>query len=463
MSDYKASLQHMRNILDSRQFDRTGAKTSKIVDSNEDDEKHKSFNLLENKDLLNIVTKYTPSKNALLSMTSKTVKDNLDKGTPVTFRPTRSYMKVHNNPDGRENMLKSLQSMSTSYNLISIDMPGLALDRNERDSVSVKLVVVLANCPNLESLNLSGIKIKDWEGIGSALKKCRKLKHVDFSRNQLSFQLFDGLKQCWTLEDLDFHDSINFHHCIQNLGELIWANRDTITKLNCSNCTLIHSDFKDEFEYLVNVLRDCSVLKHLDFSDTSLNNDAMLLFQEVLAKRLHVEHLNLSNNYFGDASRLVDLFVESNTLKYLNLKGNNINKYALEKLVVAKMFRHLKSLNLSNCSINCIRNTINLMDELSNCKDLKELKLSNNPLGDTFAEDLVTALPMCTALTCLDLNGIRITDMGVRGLVDVIPQCPWLTRLNICDNMLSMETREEIRSSWRSIHSNDNGLWMDMN
>jgi Ran GTPase-activating protein (RanGAP) involved in mRNA processing and transport len=103
------------------------------------------------------------------------------------------------------------------------------------------------------------------------------------------------------------------------------------------------------------------------------------------------------------------------------------------------------------------------MDELSNCKDLKELKLSNNPLGDTFAEDLVTALPMCTALTCLDLNGIRITDMGVRGLVDVIPQCPWLTRLNICDNMLSMETREEIRSSWRSIHSNDNGLWMDMN
>ena len=79
MSDYKASLQHMRNVLGSRQFDRTGAKTSKIVDSNEDDEKHKSFNLLENKDLLNIVTKYTPSKNALLSMTSKTVKENLEK------------------------------------------------------------------------------------------------------------------------------------------------------------------------------------------------------------------------------------------------------------------------------------------------------------------------------------------------------------------------------------------------
>jgi hypothetical protein len=77
MSDYKTSLEHMRNVLDSRQCDRTGTKTSKIVDSNEDDEKHKSFNLLENIDLLNIVTKYTPSKNALLSMTSKTEKDNL--------------------------------------------------------------------------------------------------------------------------------------------------------------------------------------------------------------------------------------------------------------------------------------------------------------------------------------------------------------------------------------------------
>jgi Ran GTPase-activating protein (RanGAP) involved in mRNA processing and transport len=470
MSDYKASLEHMRNVLGSCQFDRTGAKTSKIVDSNEDDEKHKSFNLLENKDLLNIVTKYTPSQNALLSMTSKTVKDNLEKGTPVTFRPTRSYMKVHNSPDGRENMLKSLQSMSTSYNLISIDMPGLALVGDECDSVSVKLADVLSNSQNLEYLNLSGIGIRTWSEIGAALLSCPKLKRVDFSLNRLSPTLFRALSKCLALEDLDFHDSIHFHHCIHGLGVVMFERRNTLTKLNCSGCSLNHSSLDNGFEYIAGVLPVCSNLNHLDLSQANLDTNAMTFFETAMKDGLHgeslnLESLNLSNNTFGDniAIRLAPLLAKCHTLKYLHLKGTSINKAVFDRFITCGSFRVLKCIDLSNCHINCIRMEIHFGEELSNCTDLTQVILSNNSLGDNFAEDLVTALPNCTSLTCLHLNGTCMSDVGVRGLVDVIPQCPWLTRLNICDNMLSMETREEIRSSWRSIHSNDNGLWMDMN
>jgi Ran GTPase-activating protein (RanGAP) involved in mRNA processing and transport len=465
MSDYKASLQHMRNVLDSRQFDRTGAKTSKIVDSNEDDEKHKSFNLLENKDLLNIVTKYTPSKNALLSMTSKTVKDNLEKRTPVTFRPTRSYMKVHNNADGRENMLKSLQSMSTSYNLISIDMPGLALVGDECDSVSVKLADVISNSENLEYLNLSGIGIRTWSTIASALLSCPKLKRVDFSLNRLSPTLFRALSKCLALEDLDFHDSIHFHHCIRGLGIVMFLCRNTLTKLNCSGCSLNHSSLDNGFENITGVLPVCSNLKHLDLSNTNLDSTAMTFFETTLNDGIHVENLNLSGNSFENVNeiRLATSLLGNHSLKYLNLKGTSINTYFFDTFVTSGVFRRLKCLDLSNCQIYYIRMKSHFGGELTHCKDLTQVILSNNSLGDNFVEDLVTALPNCISLTCLHLNGTCMSDVGVRGLVDVIPQCPWLTRLNICDNMLSMETKEEIRSSWRSIHSNDNGLWMDMN
>jgi hypothetical protein len=111
-------------------------------------------------------------------------------------------MKVHNNPDGRDNMLKSLQSINTSYNLISIDMPGLALVGDENDSVSVKLARVLSNSQNLEYLNLSDIGIRKWNEIGSALLSCPKLKRFDFSINKLSPKLFDAFSKCLVLEDL---------------------------------------------------------------------------------------------------------------------------------------------------------------------------------------------------------------------------------------------------------------------
>ena len=75
----------------------------------------------------------------------------------------------------------------------------------------------------------------------------------------------------------------------------------------------------------------------------------------------------------------------------------------------------------------------------------------------------MTALPRCTSLTSLDLMGIRASDWGVQGLVDVIPKCTCLTRLNITDNMISTETKAEIKNSWIQTHGDDHcGLWMDV-
>ena len=492
MTDYNVSLEHMRNLLRTSTFDKTGVKRSKVLqfyeppdrtsdktepepgdkkepepgDKKEPEpgDKKEPLRLFDKSDVLNMITQYTPSNNVMLQMTSKKVKEKMEKTTPIRFRLSRSFMKFENDEVGLSNVLTQLDKQSRSFNIVTIEMPGCQLTRLPNDGTD-RIAEVLGHCPNLEYLNLSYTGIRNWNAIGEALSKCKNLKRVNFAKSILSNELFYGLQHCQELQDLDIHNSLHFHHCHDGLADLMKTCNTSLLKLNLSGCDFNGVGIGNTFNLITDALPFCVNLKHLDLSNNGLPDDLMQLLQGAFSRCLQLENLNLSDNDFSTVvcRRMASWLGNSRALKYLNLKGNNIRTHALDAYIRLGVFNSLICLNLSSCHIDNMIDVSVFGEELSKCTHLTQLILSNNRLGDNFTEELVTALPRCTSLTSLDLMGIRASDWGVQGLVDVIPKCTCLTRLNITDNMISTETKAEIKNSWIQTHGDDHcGLWMDV-
>lgn len=147
MTENNFLLEQIRNLLGV--FKRSKGDKKKT----EPDDKKKILSLWTDPDIspdiLNNITKHNRSNNVMLQMTSKKVKEKMDKSTPIQFRLTRSFMQLNNNEVGLSNVLTQLEKQSRNFNIVSIEMSRCLFNLLPEEDIE-RIAEVLENCPNLE-------------------------------------------------------------------------------------------------------------------------------------------------------------------------------------------------------------------------------------------------------------------------------------------------------------------------
>ena len=85
----------------------------------------------------------------MLQMTSKKVKEQMDRETPIRFRLSRSFMQLNNNGVGLSNVLTQLETQTRNFNIVSIEIPGCRYTLLPQEDIN-RIALVLEYCPNLE-------------------------------------------------------------------------------------------------------------------------------------------------------------------------------------------------------------------------------------------------------------------------------------------------------------------------
>lgn len=481
-AQHAATLDNMRSLLSTGVLERTRVHGRAAEDGPHPD------NPLVRDDVLSNITDQTPNHNRMLMATSRSIRDAMKDKTPAHFRSTDFT-------DQPQTILTLLEKRSTENSLLSIEMPGLLMDRPRAVVHSRRLAAVLSHCPRLQTLNLSGASIAEWDTIGDALALyCPGLQHLDVSNCKIT------------------HHAEHFAR---------WMQAGTsLTKLNLSNNALYRSVAPNALHWLTDALAQCKNLEHLDLSDNNFGPEAAALLAPALKQCHSLKHLNLSKNDFGvhSAPDLAAALNECRTLAHINLSGNYFEDTSAALLAPALLQCHglthldlcrnqfgmksadeflwamnsgvleLTHFDLSHNNIgnpgfnnltmnhigrgltylNLAHNHIQLQEDepvrLPEMESLVHLSLADNILCDNYVQRLLLELedPRCRALTSLDLTNTSLTDAGVLTLPRAIKARPTMTRLWLAGNhRLRQETRKVIGKAWLETHGKILGLVID--
>ncbi|XP_066268362.1 NLR family CARD domain-containing protein 3-like [Branchiostoma lanceolatum] len=168
-------------------------------------------------------------------------------------------------------------------------------------------------------------------------------------------------------------------------------------------------DSPDETARLVLVLKNVPGLRALDLSCTHLTPSSLQPLVQGFSHMSLLEELDLSeNDDLGDA-------------------GMEVLQVGLFKVP------HLAVLRIRYVGMTAVG-----MSYLASCMHhlvgLKELDISDNPIGDTGLESLTAILPIFTAMQVLVLAEIGISPTGMRTLVPALCQLTRLIKLDISYN-----------------------------
>jgi hypothetical protein len=129
----------------------------------------------------------------------------------------------------------------------------------------------------------------------------------------------------------------------------------------------------------------------------------------------------------------------------LNLSDNQIayegSRYLAQALKVNKI---LKDLSLKLNRLDDKAGSKLCIDLLNNSSNLETLSLSSNSLGHMFCESLAEFLKLNTSIKRLDISCNFIDDSNAATLKDSLEGNPNIIEIDVRDNNLTEETKEEI-------------------
>ncbi|UOB16523.1 sister chromatid cohesion protein PDS5 [Abyssalbus ytuae] len=185
----------------------------------------------------------------------------------------------------------------------------------------------------------------------------------------------------------------------------------------------------------------------LDFRNLFLSGQYLEAINTILKVNPTLNVLDLSGTNSKDASISVlkPGIQQSQGLKALNLKGNNITHEGLKTLVEALETggNTLSNLDLGNNGIDAIdKDTLKTL--LGN-KTLEVLNLSRNQLGDGGAEAISAGLGANQQLHTLDLSNNGIRNKGIGELAEALKSNTTLCKLDLSYNQLSKAGAEYLK------------------
>jgi Ran GTPase-activating protein (RanGAP) involved in mRNA processing and transport len=428
-----------------------------------------SAQVFSNRDTLLSVLRHAGHGTRLLAASSRALRETVegyDPPAPCTFRLSAEMFPGLTERQRRDAVLVQLDTESRNYTLTEIELPGFALDPQDAAIEArggPRLAWVLERCPRLEYLNLRDCRsVLVWQEIALALPACTSLERVDLSntRHGGPHSVFEGLRQCPSLTDLDLHDC-DLRVMANSVARVMQAC-PALRRLNLSGNRLVTRDGM-YLHRVAEALPHCMRLEHLDLSNNGLDEDAVRYLTlpplGPLSRCPSLRHLNLADNKLTrvDVQRLSQSLEHVHTLRELNLRNNSLDLDGLRALVRFRICPRLTYLNLSRCFYG--REACEFVAELAACPRLQHLDLSHNRLSDRFTQLLMRALPQCAALTRLDLAGNYISHSCVADIETAIERCPLLERLNLSENELRPADRDRLRVAWTRRHGESAGLW----
>ena len=199
----------------------------------------------------------------------------------------------------------------------------------------------------------------------------------------------------------------------------------------------------EQFNTLSVALEKLSGIKYLNISNNNLDSSIGTRFIAAL-KADSITDIDISGNYLDDAFlSLVAPFLKScSKLNTLNLSGCQFSTSGVEALVKALVDSEvvLKELKLSNNKLG--DSGVAALVPLLAKKNFKSVKLAGNCVGDPGAEALAAALINSTTEE-IDLSNNFVTDKGAVALKSVM-ESNNLINLNLSSNSVEDEVLQKI-------------------
>jgi len=322
---------------------------------------------------------WAADRTIMLRMTSKRIKDAIDKIRP----PTEVILNMNFWTDScNGNCTVSLQANSR-------DSPIRAdCTTNEKLEFIMRQLISLVTTCQITRLELPCCNMSiQLERLEKALAQCKSLTNLNLYNNNLGAtgvtSLIGVLGQCSIL---------NLAH--NNIGTV---------------CT-------EGATSLIGVLTQCTNLN-------LCNNNIGTAGLESIEKCKTLTTLNYLNLCYNQINAVnIDKILSQNTgLTHLDLSQNQINTLSFDRIQIQTKYFALTDFNLSYNHIG-VNGAVSLASVLKQCTALSNLNLAYDYIGTEGATSLAGALSQCTSLSILYLVSNFIGNDGIERLIEVLSQ-----------------------------------------
>ena len=309
---------------------------------------------------------------------------------------------------------------ATMKNWRSPSLRALVFNQSDLDDDGLlALVEGMANCVNLEHLNLRGNDSITEVGLKalSSLFQSKKfslqflgLSDVDIS-NEGMITLASGLAAVESLKSLYLAHNNIVDEGLKALT-VVLSNNNNLEILSLSD----NGSFSEVgLRQLSDVIPTASNLKELDLSWNSINDEGLQALAVGLRKHRALERLNISSNTFGSEGLRALAAAELTSLRSLRLSNNAINDEALGVLVEGiENFVGLETLNLSSNDNLITSSGLTVLPPIF-CREscsLKEINLDQTKIEDSGAKAFAEALVGNESMTKLLFGYTHLTAVG---------------------------------------------------
>ncbi|XP_072354303.1 NACHT, LRR and PYD domains-containing protein 3-like isoform X1 [Scyliorhinus torazame] len=308
---------------------------------------------------------------------------------------------------------------------------------------------VIGLCDTVKHLDLRecSIQCKGLQQLISVLHKCQELR---LSYNNLGDSGMEVLSAALKnpdcrIQKLRLNNNTLTDHCAEDLTTALNTNQ-SLTNLNLSNNKLGDSGVKLLSEALRNP--DCKIQK-LCLRDVTLTDSCAEALSSALSINQSLTDLNLGNNNLGDSgAKLLSVALRNPDCKIqrLRLNDNSLTDSSAEDLASAVCTNQ----SLTDLDLNMNKLGDSGMKLLSaalqnpDCK-IERLDLGQNGLTDLCAEDLA-AFSTNQSLISLNLNSNSFTDQSVPALCHLIQTCRSLEQIVLVSNRFSPNGKRQLES-----------------
>ena len=294
------------------------------------------------------------------------------------------------------------RSLHQASNLQELNLSGNPMDSGVRD-----LAENLHHTEHLQKLMLNDVHMGDQECwlLATSLRHVTKLQVLELSKNPLGHRIIELTRHLHTVPHL--------------------------TELNLMNTQM----GEEEVIAVARTLKSVPELKELCLSNNPLSHGIIELLT-YLHTVPHLTELNLMNTQMGEEEVIVVARTLKSVpeLKKLCLSNNPLSHGIIELARHLHNVPHLTKLDLENTQMS-EEEAIAVAPTLKSVPELKELCLSNNPLGHGIIE-LATHLHTVPHLTELNLMNTQMGEEEVIAVAHALKYVPELNNLILPDNPL---------------------------
>ena len=276
-------------------------------------------------------------------------------------------------------------------------LTSLNLSRNEDGGPNAEYWHSWMSLPNTTLLSLQ------WAGVG-----------VGDTEIRFADGFAAGLACLISLTYLDLHDGGLTGRSVDLLIQTL-RQCSRLTHLDLSNNELGHS--------ISSIPKHCTQLRRLELNDCRLNSAGAQNMGRYLSRCTALSWLNLEDNHIEPQGALRLLQAGCSSITYLNLAVNRLGLQRasalgthIQRLVV------LTHLDLSYNELGS-KGTLDILHQLTSMTSLLHLSLEGNHINDTGSREIATSLHQIPSLRQLDLFHNPIGRRGAAALQDSRSNC----------------------------------------